>query len=345
MEEPNDHLPAPDASPPAADPLAQAFGRSIEPPDDVETNPCARELVAFLLTALFALAVGALVLWGDAGSGADEAAVFEEVSACPPEPFPLRLAAAAEQVARDREALATAPDDAEARALISLWKASNRAEAAAGAGGSLAAQAPELASRMAAYVAAAGWEPWRRLGLVQVEQFVAVLARLEARAADEGLDLPRFARRHPVDPDVVAFTELAGDLLSFASGPELFSVEDDDATDQARRHFLLRVLVKVRWLLWARDVRPIETGLSRFEYERYLLWRGGRHVLARPAETLRQVDELRRLSPRGHWAWGYGCKALAAGRPDLARSLFLAELAVHGDHAPSRRAVALIDGK
>jgi|GEM_PF-2652900 len=325
--------------------LHHAFGKTIEPPDDVETNPCARELVAFLVTALFALAIGALVLWGRGPAAEGDEGARLDAAVCPADPFPLRLDQVARQEARDAAEAAGAPSDAVARTLVDAWKAANRLEAAAGDGGSLAARNTELAGQMAAYVADAGFEPWRLLGLVQVEALLAVVARLEARGADEGLDLPRFALRHPADPDVISFQEQAGDLLSYAAGSDLFAQDPDDTAGEARRRFLLRVLVKVRWLLWVRDVRPMETGLSRFEYQRFLLWRGARQALARPDETMRLIDELRRLSPDAHWAWGFGCRALAGGRPQLARALFLAELAVHGDHGPSRNAIALIDGK
>lgn len=345
MSDTNEPIPTAEADDAGADPLTRAFGRDIQPPDDVETNPCARELVAFLLVALFALAIGSLVLWGRGAAGSGDEAAEVRLGVCPADPFPLRLDLAARQESRDRLQSAAAPSDAEALALIDAWKAANRQEAAAGDGGTLAARNTELAGQMAAYVARAGFEAWRLLGVAQVEQLLALVTRLEQRGAAEGLDLPRFALRHPADADVIAFQERAGDLLSYAAGSDLFARDPDDAAGEARRRFLLRVLAKVRWLLWVRDVRPIETGLSRFEYQRYLLWRGARQVLARPDETLRQIDLLRRLAPDAHWAWGFGCRALADGRPQLARALFLAELAVHGDHAPSRNAVNLIDGK
>jgi hypothetical protein len=319
------------------------------PPEGVEENPSARELVVFLLVVLFVLAFAALAVGARAAPPFDPlddaSAAAVEVGACPSDPFPLSLQQVAEQQARDAAEAARAPSDEPARALLETWRAANRAEAAAGDRESLSGRDAEVTARMAAFVETAGYDAWRRLGLVQVDALLQVVVRLEARGAVEGLDLPRYVARHPADADVVAFSELAGGLLSHAADTELFARDPDDATAEARRLFLLRVLVKVRWLMWLADLRPVETGLTRLEYQRFLLWKGRRIATDRPDEVMRRVDELRRLAPGAHWAWGFGCRALAAGRPELARTLFLAELAVHGDHAPSRAGLALIHPK
>jgi len=314
--------------------------------ENVEPNPSAGPLLAFALIAITVVGAVALVRdWPGAERGpAPDPAARTEGPVCPREPLAPSLSMVAAQRERDRALVQAGDAPAGAEALLEAWRAYNREEAAGLPAAELATRNAALAARMADFAQREGFDAYRRVGWAAIDALEALLVALGERARGEALDLPAFAARHPADPQVIALADHAGDLLAHAQDSALLEARPDDPVAEGRRRFWVRLLAKARWLLWVRDLRPVEAGLSRFEAAQLTIWRAERRRDQRPEAALGTVAELRRLHPDGRWAWQYGCRYLAWGRADLARRLFLAELALHPDHGPSRAALELVDG-
>jgi hypothetical protein len=314
---------------------------------DIEDNPSAAQLEGFLFVALYLLVAVALasLLWrGDDRSPADGAAV-REIPICPAGLPEAPAGHIRVQLRLDRELLADFAPGAEERGLLEAWRAYNRQEAASGGARlepALTRENRALAARMVDYATRHGREAYVRLGVHLADALQAARGTLEEAAWPAGQALPAFVDSHPTDARVSAFLDLAGNLLAHAEQSGLFPSAPLSAEGEIRRHFLLRLVFKVRWLLWIRDHEPIETGLTRFEATRYLLWKARRTGFRQPERMFRILNELGRVDPTGHHAHVFGCQYMKMGLTEVARRFFVAELASHPAFTPARRALEVL---
>lgn len=352
-------------------PLAQATVEAhAEAPldtedDELEINPSHGELRAFLMIALFFLVL--VALWTSSRSGGDLAgagpgvdleipvpsfgAEASEAPFCPEDPLAPSLSLVAAQAQRDRGLVSrhgASLESPEALSVLEDWHDYNRAEAAAPSGKETQRRNRTLATKLAAFLETAGWDAYQALGLTALTAFDAALRDLEEKAAAEDLSVTDWCNHHVTAPETLAFYAVAGDLLRHGgAGNEkgLFTPIRMAPVREARRRFMLRVLFKARWFLWVQDRRPSDSGLSRFEYAQFLVWKTKRRGERRTDKLFGLVEELRSLSPERAWAHGVGCLLLQAGMPGEARRFFLSELALRPAHKGAARAMALIDGQ
>lgn len=316
---------------------------------DIEDNPSAAQLEGFLFVALFLLVAAALatLLWPRGGRERDVDAVAREIPICPrglPEPPATHIRV---QLRLDRELLADFTPGEDERALLEAWRAYNRNEAASGGAQlepALTRENRALAARMVDYAARHGREAYVRLGVHLADALLASGGAIEAAAWTAGQALPDFVDRHPTDARVPAFLDLAGNLLAHAEESGLFPSAPLSPDAELRRRFMLRLIFKVRWLLWIRDHEPVETGLTRFEATRYLLWKARRTGFRSPERVFALLKELGRVDPTGHHAHVFGCQYMKTGLTEVARRFFIAELASHPAFRPAQRALEVLGG-